>query len=127
MQDPAVGFICADDYFNLSSVPVSEVIVPEFKADRCLFFMNAILNLELIRDMESDFGVIPCPLYDSTQDNYNSNVGAWSCNAICIPTAVDEADLEMAGHIISALSAASLSTDVISIGAYWLYSACSAV
>lgn len=107
LQDPAVGFICADDYFNLSSVPVSDVIVPEFKADRCLFFMNAILNLELIRDMESDFGVIPCPLYDSTQDNYNSNVGAWSCNAICIPTAVDEADLEMAGHIISALSAAS--------------------
>lgn len=103
--DPQSGFISADDYFNMSHVPVPDVIVPEFKADRCLFFYNCILNLENIRDMESDFGVLPCPLYDKDQDNYVSGVGSWSVPAVCIPVSTVGSDVTDAGIIIEAFSA----------------------
>ncbi len=106
-KDPQSGFISANDYFNVSKVPVSDVIVPEFKADRLLFLMESIMNLELIRDMESDFGVLPVPLYDDLQENYVSRIGCWSTNCIVIPTYVSEADLELAGYFIEALSAVS--------------------
>ena len=106
-QDPKSGFISANDYFNVSQVPVAEVIVPEFKADRLLFFMDAIMNLNLIRDMESDFGVLPAPLYDNNQESYASQIGCWSTNCIAIPTFITGEELEMAGYIIEALSAVS--------------------
>ncbi len=106
-QDPQSGFISANDYFNMSQIPVAEVIVPEFKADRLLFFMDAIMNLDLIRDMESDFGVLPAPMYDSDQEGYVSQIGCWSTNCIVVPTFVTGEDLEIAGYLIEALSAVS--------------------
>ncbi len=107
LKNPKSGFISANDYFGESGVPVRDVIVPEFKADRCLFFMDAILNLDLIRDMESDFGVLPVPLYDKNQDGYKSQIGCWSTNCIVVPTFVTGEDLEIAGYLIEALSAVS--------------------
>lgn len=107
LQDPKSGFISANDYFGTSNVPVRDVIVPEFKADRLLFFMDAILNLENIRDMESDFGVLPVPMYDDDQDGYSSQIGCWSTTAIVVPTFVTGEDLEIAGYLIEALSAVS--------------------
>ncbi|MBQ9847902.1 MAG: hypothetical protein IJO64_02460 [Clostridia bacterium] len=103
--DPQSGFISADDYFGQSNVPVPDVIVPEFKADRCLFFYNCILNLENIRDMESDFGVLPSPLYDESQEEYASSIGAWTATAICVPVSTVGEDVTNAGIIIEALSA----------------------
>lgn len=107
LQDPQSGFISANDYFGVSNVPVRDAIVPEFKADRLLFFMDAIMNLDLIRDMESDFGVLPTPLYDEHQDDYSSQIGCWSTNCIVVPTFVEGEDLEIAGYFIEALSAVS--------------------
>ena len=106
-KDPKSGFISANDYFNQSNVPVADVIVPEFKADRLLFFMDAIMNLDLIRDMESDFGVLPAPMYDNDQDGYVSQIGCWSTNCIVVPTFVTGEDLELAGCVIESLSAVS--------------------
>lgn len=103
--DPQSGFISADDYFGMSHIPVPVVIVPEFKADRCLFFYNCIQNLDNIRDMESDFGVLPCPLYDESQDHYVSNVGSWSVPVVCIPVSTVGKDVTDAGIIIEAFSA----------------------
>ena len=107
LQDPQSGFISANDYFNVSTVPVRDAIVPEFKADRLLFFMDAIMNLDLIRDMESDFGVLPTPLYDEHQEGYSSQIGCWSTNCIVVPTFVTGENLELAGYFIEALSAVS--------------------
>lgn len=106
-RDPQSGFISANDYFHVSNVPVRDAIVPEFKADRLLFFMDAILNLDNIRDMESDFGVLPSPMYDNDQDGYVSRIGCWSANCIVVPNFVVGEDLELAGLIIEMLSAVS--------------------
>ncbi|MBR6777678.1 MAG: hypothetical protein IKM27_08025 [Clostridia bacterium] len=107
LQNPQSGFISANDYFNVSGVPVSDVIVPEFKADRLLFLMEAVLNLPLLRDMENDFGVLPTPKYDKEQEEYFSRIGGWSCDTICIPSFVEGEDLEVAGYVLDALGAAS--------------------
>ncbi len=107
LQDNSSGFISANDYFNVSGVPVSDVIVPEFKADRLLFLMEAVLNLPLLRDMESDFGVLPTPKYDEEQEEYYSRIGGWSCDTICIPVFVEDEELELAGYVLEALGAAS--------------------
>lgn len=107
LQNPATGYMNADDYFNMSSIPVENVVVPEFKADRCLFFVNALLNLPLIRDMKSDFGVLPLPLYDKEQENYSSNCGAWVASCIVIPSSVLGADLEKAKNVLECLGAVS--------------------
>jgi hypothetical protein len=107
LQDPKGGFISANDYFDKSQVPVRDAIIPEFKADRLLFFMDAIMNLDLIRDMESDFGVLPTPLYDEYQDGYSSQIGCWSTNCIVIPNFVEGENLELSGYFIEALSAVS--------------------
>jgi len=106
-KSPRNGFISANDYFEQSKVPVRDIIVPEFKADRLLFFMDAILNLENIRDMESDFGVLPVPLYDKSQDGYVSQIGSWSANCVVIPNFVVGEDLEIAAYLIEALAAVS--------------------
>ena len=105
--DSQSGFISANDYFSVSQVPVRDVIVPEFKADRCLFFMDSLMNLENIRDMESDFGVLPCPLYDKTQENYHSNIGCWSTACICIPTSTVDDELDKTAWFLEALGAVS--------------------
>ena len=107
LQDPMSGFISANDYYNVSGVPVSDVIVPEFKANRLLFLMEAVLNLPLLRDMENDFGVLPTPKYDAEQEDYYSRIGGWSCDTVCIPAFVDGEDLELAGYVLDALGAAS--------------------
>ena len=57
--------------------------------------------------MKNDFGVLPCPMYDDTQDNYTCNVGAWTSNCVAVPTSVHEEDLPLATHFIEALGAVS--------------------
>lgn len=104
-QDSTTGFIIADDYLSegLAVNRATQVFID----GRCLFFFNALSSLNLIRTMEDDFGVLPCPLFDKEQEHYNSNVGSWTSNCVCIPTSVKESDLELAGHFIEALGAVS--------------------
>ncbi len=107
LQSGNSGFVSASDYFNKSSVPVADVIVPEFKANRILFLMEAVLNLPLLRDMPNDFGVLPVPKYNSEQEEYYSRIGAWSCDTVCIPIFVQDEDLDLAGYLLDALGAVS--------------------
>ena len=48
--------------------------VKEFVADRALFAGLTIGYLQNCREMENDYGVLPYPLYDETQDQYYSRV-----------------------------------------------------
>ena len=101
------GFISANDYFGVSNIPVTDVIVPEFKANKCMFFMDAVLNMSLLRDMETDFGVLPMPMYDKEQGKYISLIGAWSCDCVCVTIDVTGEDLELVGYLLDSLGAVS--------------------
>lgn len=108
------GFISANDYFSESNAPVADVTVPEFTAGRCLFFMDAILNLELIRGMAQDFGILPTPLLDEEQTEYYSNISYWTSDALCIPKSYynDRSRLAMVADVLEAMGAASLANVV---------------
>lgn len=104
-QNPTSGLIIADDFLD-QGLAINPA-VQTFIDGRCLFFFNSLGSLTTLRTMEDDFGVLPCPLYDSKQENYNSNVGSWTSNCVCVPTSISKSDLELAGHLIEALGAAS--------------------
>lgn len=104
-QDPVNGLLIGDDYLNSGQKenPAGQA----FLDGRCLFLYTSVASLKTIRQMEDDFGVLPCPKYDALQENYSGNVGAWTSNCIAIPTSVPESELELATHFLEALGAIS--------------------
>ncbi|MCL2096355.1 MAG: hypothetical protein FWH10_05545 [Oscillospiraceae bacterium] len=57
-----------------------------FPAGRSLFFwgMPRFLDLEL-RNMDDDFGMLPIPKFDSSQDRYYATANSWHSYAMLIP------------------------------------------
>ncbi|MCL2772025.1 MAG: hypothetical protein FWD71_01630 [Oscillospiraceae bacterium] len=78
--------------------------VPIFKSDRALLVAMTGSNLPLFKDMESDFGILPLPKYDETQDDYYSYCQPYGSAAVCVP--VTNSDLNRTGMIIEAMAAA---------------------
>lgn len=73
-----------------------------FESGRVLFMGNAsLVSVEKIRDMECDFGILPCPKFDEAQENYRTLVhdggylGAVNGNS---------ANLDIVGAVLEALS-----------------------
>jgi len=64
--------------------------------------MHALYNE--LRDMEADFGVLPYPKYDESQDVYYS-AAKDNYTVLCVP--ITAPDLEMVGAVVEALSAES--------------------
>lgn len=104
-QDPVSGLVIADEHKPEGGGvnPCSQAFID----GRGLFFFNAVSAMDAVRTMEDDFGVLPCPKFDDTQENYTCNVGAWTSNCVAIPTFVTDENLELAVHFIEALGAVS--------------------
>ena len=49
-----------------------ELAVKQFTEDRSMFLFGQLQSAEYLRDMETDFGVIPTPKYDTAQEEYYS-------------------------------------------------------
>jgi len=77
--------------------------VPIFKEDRALFVAMTGTNTSLYRDMESDFGIVPLPKYDTNQTEYYSHCQPWGSAGVCVPVTCK--DLERTGMIIEAMAA----------------------
>ena len=65
-----------------------------------------IKDVEKLRDMNADFGIIPWPKFDETEDKYYTNVDA-DCSLIGVPIANSRP--ERTSIIIEALAAEGLS------------------
>ena len=46
-----------------------------------LFFYGSMGSSSTLREMESDYGVIPYPKMDTAQENYISQIAIASCNS----------------------------------------------
>lgn len=69
-----------------------------FIADQALFLMSAIGNAVGLRDMESDFGVLPYPKYNPEDESYrNRNFGS---SYFAIP--ITAKDMEMSAVVLEA-------------------------
>ena len=71
-----LDYVMYSDFYSMNVGDPSRV--PEgfnvFRDDRCLFQMNLVKDVLGLRNMESDYGVLPIPKYDETQENYSSLV-----------------------------------------------------
>ncbi|MBP3919782.1 MAG: extracellular solute-binding protein [Clostridia bacterium] len=76
-----------------------------FREDRTLFLCAAICDMTLLRDMDSDFGIVPYPKYDESQENYYSGANYWIGTIAMIPVTVENPDF--AGTLTDAMAAVS--------------------
>ena len=80
-------------YYNL----YDQSLIPEgfkpFLADKCLFNMNLVKDVLSLRNMESDYGVLPIPKYDYDQENYASLVWMHHDCVLGIPGSVTNVDI----------------------------------
>ena len=82
--------------------------LPSFKVDQALFVPSRMYEVyDELRDMTSDYGIIPYPKWDEAQKDYLTNtLDNWS--ALGVPKTV--VDLDFVGTIIEALTAESYKT-----------------
>jgi len=108
--DAAIKLV--DLHYNMpSSLTLADgsdpTIVQMFQEDRVLFFPQTLSFSRDFRAMETDFGILPFPLYDSNQAEYYSVVRN-SMSLIGVPTTVKNPD--DCGLILEALAAESYKT-----------------
>lgn len=72
-----------------------------FTNDQILFANSTLRYMESLRDMDTDFGIIPYPKADEKQEQYYVRLGYW--NAPLVPTS--STDTELTGAMLEALNA----------------------
>lgn len=73
-----------------------------FKADRALMLGCEIKSAaNELRDMDSEFGILPVPKYDEAQENYVSNM-LWATHFLSIPVTCE--DVDRAAIVMDALN-----------------------
>ena len=97
---------------NNCFVPDSADVRDMFKTDHGLFYFGPLYSTAYMRDMNSDFGVLPIPKY-STDLDYKSAVSVFEGSLIAVPMTVQ--NTEMVGVILEAMSAESMYTVVPSL------------
>lgn len=57
-----------------------------FRDNRTMFITNTVLGASNMRDMEADFGIIPTPKSDESQESYMSSCNTWLPSGIGVPS-----------------------------------------
>jgi len=86
----------------------SDLIRRNFREDRALFYIAGLLTYTLLRDMESEFGMVPLPKFDSAQESYYTTYNPNNASALSIP--ITNARLAQTGLVVEALAAESMYT-----------------
>lgn len=79
-----------------------------FQQDRGLFYFSNIWICTLLRDMESDYGVLPFPMYDESQTEYLSPIAPFNMHYYVVPTILDDEALEAIGYVTQLLGYESM-------------------
>lgn len=73
-----------------------------FKNGRFMFFAETLGHISNLRDFNGDFGVLPIPKLDESQDGYHSMMATWGTLMTTIPASAS--DPERTGVILDALA-----------------------
>lgn len=102
-----------DTFFNTEYVYMSGTtasgtqnldIVPHFMAGKSLFLCEVLGHAKTLRDMEDDFGILPTPKLDESQEDYCTFI-ARSAQTLMIP--ITNRDLDRTAVILENLGAES--------------------
>lgn len=77
-----------------------------FANKQALFYTQLLDLVSYLRDMETDFGILPHPKLTEEQDEYYNTIGSWHSVFLCVP-AIQE-NVERTGVIIESLAAESM-------------------
>ena len=75
---------------------------PMWQNDQALFWTSLLGNMPTFREMESDFGILPYPKLNTTQEEYYHTVAPYNSQFICVP--LIQNDVERTGTITEALA-----------------------
>ena len=77
-------------------------IMKTFKENRSLFLVHCMLSPQrMLRDMESDYGILPMPKWDEAQESYVSLMNGWGGGYVGIPA---NTDIEKSGFLTEAMA-----------------------
>ena len=89
----------------------NDILLPMFKENRILFLTNMLNITDILRDMDTDFGILPFPKYNEIQENYRS-ISYDGMSVFAIPSSVK--NLDMSGLVMETLCYLS-SQDLVSV------------
>jgi hypothetical protein len=92
----------AFDWARLGVPEPYDVGLKIFEEGRALFDFNGMHAVPNLRQMDTDFGILPMPLYDENQAGYGHIANSYVTPFTCIPA--DSPDVERTGVIIDALA-----------------------
>ena len=78
----------------------NDVLLPMFKENRILFLTNMLNITDTLRDMDTDFGILPFPKYNEAQENYRS-ISYDGLSIFAVPSSVK--NLDMSGLVMETL------------------------
>ncbi|MBQ7337022.1 MAG: hypothetical protein IJW40_01055 [Clostridia bacterium] len=114
-EDESIDFLVEihDEMIYQDSHAHSDVIpdfgiAKKFKANEVLFTYYSVKMSNNLRDMESNYGILPMPKYDKYQDNYYNLIMPDGDSVIGVP--ISCGDTELTSLVIEALSAESYYT-----------------
>jgi len=79
-----------------------------FQNDQSLFMWIRMINIVPLRSMPTDFGILPIPKKDETQDYYSSDVNSWT--GVCLTVPATNTDYANTGILFEAYAAESSKT-----------------
>lgn len=82
----------------------NEERVSMFNNNQGLFYSHTMFYMDHLRDIENDFGIIPYPKYDASQDSYGNLVSAWHAQFLCVPDTATPEVLSRTGIILEELA-----------------------
>ncbi|MCL2814520.1 MAG: hypothetical protein FWD23_07960 [Oscillospiraceae bacterium] len=77
-------FITSDEKIRSAAVKGMDHVnlgAQVFAGGGALFLMGTMQNVPYMREMETDFGILPLPKYDEKQKDYNSFVHTWAASS----------------------------------------------
>ncbi len=94
MQDILDQVLYSDFYYvNMADQEQMPANFEPFKADKALFALDLVKRVVLMRDMQTDYGILPMPKYDDSQDDYASLVWMHHDSVLGIPGSVTNTDV----------------------------------
>ncbi len=103
-------YISANNYFSDAAEPTYDCTGKAFIEGRVLFFSDNMAFMHYFAAMEDDFGVLPTPKYDDSQDSYYSLINPWTGNAFAVPFTLSEEEAYFAGAVLDVMGYYSSST-----------------
>ncbi|HBF14294.1 MAG TPA: hypothetical protein DDW30_01145 [Clostridiales bacterium] len=104
------GTVALSENAGYASTNVYE-LKNQFASDQIMFLTDLLYrtSTSAMRDMKSDYGVLPYPKYDTTQESYRSFVHD-QMTIFGVPVTVSDSELEMVGAFLEAMASEGQNT-----------------